>query len=142
MNGGGFVDRETIVGKGGQRRRGVSLPILAIAILATVAIVSGIFFLQRKTAVTVQTAPPANLTDEQLFKQSVRSVVLIQAFDQTGQMTKTGSGFVAGTDGIVITNYHMIRGAYSEKAIFQDVSSADVLGVLGYTRRRMWQLCA
>jgi len=40
---------------------------------------------------------------------------------------------VAGPDGIVITNYHMIRGAYSEKAVFQDGSTADVLGVLGYS---------
>jgi S1-C subfamily serine protease len=75
---------------------------------------------------------PKNLTDEELFKLEAPSVVLLQVFDQSGQMTKTGSGFVAGPNGIVITNYHMIRGASFEKAVFQDGSTAEVLGVLGY----------
>jgi V8-like Glu-specific endopeptidase len=80
------------------------------------------------------TAPsPGNLTDEELFRLKAPSVVLLQVFNQSGQMTGTGSGFLAGPDRTVITNYHMIRGAYSERAVFQDGSSADVLGVLGYS---------
>jgi S1-C subfamily serine protease len=74
-----------------------------------------------------------NLTNEELYKLKAPSVVLLQVFDQSGQMTKIGSGFLAGPDRAVITNYHMIRGAYSEKVEFQDGSSADVLGVLGYS---------
>lgn len=76
---------------------------------------------------------PVNLTDEELFKLKAPSVVLLQVFNQYGQMTATGSGFVAGLDGTVITNYHMVRGAYSGKAKFPDGSTADVLGVLGYS---------
>jgi S1-C subfamily serine protease len=78
-------------------------------------------------------ATPVNLTDQELFKLKAPSVVLLQVFNQYGQMTATGSGFVAGPDGTIITNYHMIRGAYSEKAKFPDGSTADVLGVLGYS---------
>ena len=75
---------------------------------------------------------PASLTGEELFKLKAPSVVLIVDFDNSGRATKQGSGFVAGPDGTVITNYHVIRGAYSEKVRFQDGAIADVLGVLGY----------
>ncbi|MGA3370810.1 MAG: trypsin-like peptidase domain-containing protein [Terracidiphilus sp.] len=76
---------------------------------------------------------PESLSVEELVKLKSPSVVLLQVFNQYGQMTATGSGFVAGPDGTVITNYHMIRGAYSEKAKFPGGSTADVLGVLGYS---------
>jgi len=76
---------------------------------------------------------PASLTGEELFKLKAPSVVLIVDFDNSGRATKQGSGFVAGPDGTVITNYHVIRGAYSEKVRFQDGTTADVLGVLGYS---------
>ncbi len=85
-------------------------------------------------AATAAPAPaPVNLTNEELFRLKAPSVVLLQVFDQSGQITKTGSGFVASPDGTVITNYHVIRGAYSGKAVFQNGSTADVLGVLGYS---------
>jgi S1-C subfamily serine protease len=74
-----------------------------------------------------------SLSVEELVKLKSPSVVLLQVFNQYGQMTGTGSGFVAGPDGTVITNYHMIRGAYSEKAKFPDGPAAEVLGVLGYS---------
>jgi S1-C subfamily serine protease len=76
---------------------------------------------------------PVNLTNEEIFRLKAPSVVLLQVFDEHGQITKTGSGFLAGPDETVITNYHMIRGAYSEKAVFQDGTTADVLGVSGYS---------
>jgi S1-C subfamily serine protease len=90
-----------------------------------------------ETAANTPAPAPVNLTNEELYKLKAPSVVLLQVFDQSGQMTKIGSGFLAGPDRAVITNYHMIRGAYSEKVEFQDGSSADVLGVLGY---RAWRL--
>jgi S1-C subfamily serine protease len=76
---------------------------------------------------------PANLTDEELFTLKAPSVLLIVDFDNSGKATKFGSGFVAGPNGTVITNYHVIRGAYAEKVRFQDGTTADVLGVLGYS---------
>lgn len=85
------------------------------------------------TAASIPTPVPVALTNEELFRLKSPSVVMLQVFDQSGVMTKTGSGFVAGPDGTVITNYHMIRGAFSEKAVFQDGTIAAVLGVLGYS---------
>jgi len=143
-------------------RRGVSVSVLLIAIIATAALVSAAFLVQRRhppaphvvvpnsplttteAAVPVQPASapiataagnnsaPANLSDEQLFRVAAPSVVLLKAFDAFGRPFKLGSGFMAGPSGVAITNYHVIRGAYSELATFQDGSTARVIGVLGY----------
>ncbi|MGB6133822.1 MAG: trypsin-like peptidase domain-containing protein [Acidobacteriaceae bacterium] len=145
-------------------RRGVSVAVLLIAMLATAILVAAVFLIQRRhspashkaaanspLAAAVTTTPalraaskpasipaaggspaPLNLTDEELFRQAAPSVVLLRAYDQSGQPFKLGSGFIAGPSGIAVTNYHVIRGAYSETATFQDGSTARVIGVLGY----------
>jgi hypothetical protein len=136
----------------------VSLAVLLIAIATTAVVVSGFFLWQRhssslgkdtsratpiaqkppnedKPSATPMIASPprvAAMTDEDLFKIATPSVVLLRVFDQSGQPIKLGSGFVAAANGVVITNYHMIRGAYSEAATFQDGSTTGVLGVLGF----------
>jgi S1-C subfamily serine protease len=70
------------------------------------------------------------LTTEDLFKQAAPSVVLIQVFNGSGTQFGTGSGFV-GADGMVITNYHVIRGAYTASARLQDGSTNPIQGVTG-----------
>lgn len=145
-----------------ERQRSVRVYVLLIAMLGTAVFVSAVFLVHRKhvpnspAAVSlpvpqkVQTSPdalPANksailspldspatpeLTDEELFKRAAPSVILLREFDESGQPLKLGSGFIAASDGIAITNYHVIRGAYSGTATFQDGSTADVTGVLGY----------
>ena len=158
------MDKESIVPKN-EARRSVPFSVLALSVVVTAAIVSGVFLLQRRSTARVSTEShqvatpgasqaipaipkpsptssgtaghsipvPVSLTDEDMFKLKAPSVVLLQVFDQSGRMSKIGSGFIAGPDGTVVTNYHMVRGAYSEKAVFQDGSTADVLGVLGYS---------
>ena len=132
----------------------VSLAALAIAVVATAAFVSAAFVFHQYRQANHSSQPssvqspvvaqaskvptpevPEALSDEALFKLAAPSVVLLQVYDKSGLLTKTGSGFVAAPDGTVITNYHMIRGAYSEKAVFQDGSEADVIGVLGYGQK-------
>jgi hypothetical protein len=70
------------------------------------------------------------LTTEELFKQAAPSVVLIQVFNSSGMQFGTGSGFIAEDNGVV-TNYHVIRGAYSATARLQDGSTNPIQGVMG-----------
>ena len=78
------------------------------------------------------TVPPAReLSAEDLFKLASPSVVLIEVFNEQGVKTGTASGFVANESGAIITNYHVIRGAYSANAHFQDGSTIPVQGVVG-----------
>ncbi len=60
-----------------------------------------------------------------------KSVVMITTFDYTGNELATGSGF-AVSDDMVITNYHVIDGAYSAMIWLEDGRSLEVLGVVEY----------
>ena len=81
--------------------------------------------------------PPLHreLTTEELFKLAAPSVVLVEVFNNSGLRSGTGSGFVAA-DGAVVTNYHVIRGAYSANVHLQDGSTIPVQGVIGYDQTR------
>lgn len=78
------------------------------------------------------TIPPRTLSTEELFELASSGVVLVQVFDNEGHQRGLGSGFVASNDGSVITNYHVIRGAYRATAKFGDGTFAPVLGVVAY----------
>ena len=58
-----------------------------------------------------------------MFKLASPSVALIEVFNESGERLGTASGFVASENGAVVTNYHVIRGAYSANAHFQDDST-------------------
>lgn len=59
------------------------------------------------------TSPPTpqKLTTAQIADRATRSVVLVENFNEDGEKSGQGSGYVFSGDGIVITNYHVIRGA-------------------------------
>lgn len=76
------------------------------------------------------------LSTEEIFKLASPSVILLEVFDDENRKRGSGSGFVASPDGSVVTNYHVIRGAWSATARFQDGTSARVLGVVGFDRER------
>src|SRR5262249_2867591 len=126
--------------------------IVLIAGLAAAIVVIGLLsllLLRRKPVIgeneyRQQTAPPPasqtgdlkpsltqtpRLTTEELFKQAAQSVVLIQVFNSSGTQFGTGSGFIVA-DGGVVTNYHVIRGAYSATARLQDGSTNPIQGAM------------
>jgi len=135
----------------------VTTLILAIVITAVVVIGASFFFWKSKSAATriptpqqsgaVQeqpstensqaslkssTPPPREVSAEDIFKLASPSVALIEVFNESGERIGRASGFVASKDGAVITNYHVIRGAYSANAHFQDGSTRSVEGVIGH----------
>jgi hypothetical protein len=81
-------------------------------------------------------APPVvaikELPTEELFKLAAPSVVEIEVFNQNNQRYGLGSGFVVSADGLLITNYHVIRGAYYANAILANGDKAAVIGVVGF----------
>ena len=52
-------------------------------------------------------------TATELYNQSVKYVGEIVTYDKSGNEYALGTGFVYSTDGKIITNYHVIDGAYS-----------------------------
>lgn len=76
------------------------------------------------------------LSAEEIYQQASPEVVLIEVFDSEGHKRAQGSGFLASENGSVITNYHVMRGAYQATAKFADGTAAPVMGVVGYDQNR------
>jgi S1-C subfamily serine protease len=43
-----------------------------------------------------------------LYKKAAPAVVLIELYNDNGEVSKTGSGFLVSADGKIVTNYHLI----------------------------------
>jgi S1-C subfamily serine protease len=70
-------------------------------------------------------------TVPEIVKNSLDAVVLIVIADSTGKDTALGSGFMVSSDGQIVTNYHVIRGAHSAIAKLANGALFLVDGVLG-----------
>jgi hypothetical protein len=81
-------------------------------------------------ALPVVAQEPGRLTVKQIAQRVLPATVTFYIFDANGQPTSTGSGFVIGANGIVVTNHHVIDEAYSAKVQMANGDMAQVLGVI------------
>src|SRR5205823_14805041 len=67
----------------------------------------------------------------QASQQNIRSaVVLVEVFDGTGKAIATGSGFFVSKDGMLLTNFHVIKGANKIVVKLESGAMYEVAGVL------------
>jgi hypothetical protein len=66
----------------------------------------------------------------QVVKATLDSVVLIVVSDQLGKEFAQGSGFIASSDGKIVTNHHVIVGAYSAVIKLNNGAFFPVEGVI------------
>jgi serine protease Do len=59
-------------------------------------------------------------------------VVIVENFNEDGEKAGQGSGYVFSDDGVIITNYHVIRGAKSLTVRVPGQEPYRVDSVLGY----------
>jgi tetratricopeptide (TPR) repeat protein len=64
-----------------------------------------------------------------IFNENKSSVVVIYTFGKDGSQVHKASGFIAGKDGVVVTNYHVISNAYRIKVKFEN-TMLEVKGLL------------
>jgi len=76
------------------------------------------------------------LSPSQVAEIAGKAVVHIKTFDKSGQPLGTGSGFIVEESGKVVTNFHVISGAYS--AVVKTISGTEYPAqyVLGYDIQR------
>jgi S1-C subfamily serine protease len=117
------------------------------AVVAVVLLVSGLAG-QEKTTTVIESAgaglanpTPNALTPREIYKRDAPGVVYITADTGPGQPspfspggggggTATGSGFVIGTGGSIVTNAHVVEGARRVSVRFSDskIATAKVVG--------------
>lgn len=71
------------------------------------------------------------LTATEIYNSAVKYVGEIVIYDKSGTELSLATGFVISADGRVVTNYHVIEGAYSAKMTI-DGTSYNVTKVLAY----------
>src|SRR6266498_3284773 len=65
----------------------------------------------------------------ELFKRISPSVVRIIAIDKNGRPMGQGSGFMATESGLVVTNYHVVKGSATLAVLLEGNKKLDVAGI-------------
>lgn len=79
-------------------------------------------------------AAARDLTD--LVSRSKPSVVALRVFDGFGREVGTGSGFFIDTNGLVVTNYHVIEDGARIEVVLSDKKTLNVVGTLAKDKTR------
>lgn len=77
--------------------------------------------------------PSARLTTSQIAELATPAVVVVENYNEDGEKASQGSGYVFAPDGVIVTNYHVVRGA---KSLAVRVPSRDPVradSLLGYS---------
>src|SRR3989304_4747060 len=71
-----------------------------------------------------------NDSPEKIYEKNVKAAVLIKTYDLLGEPLKQGSGFILAEDGVIATNYHVIKNAASIEIETHDNETLQPEGVL------------
>ncbi len=137
----------TVKERAGPSGRPLRLSLVLLGSIAAVALVCVVYYLNEgkaasSTAViavaagskptSTQEPPPIKLSPGDIAAKYSDAVVVLESYDDQGQKSSQGSGFICSPDGTVLTNYHVIRGASRMTARMHDQSIHDVEYVGGF----------
>ncbi len=77
----------------------------------------------------------ASLDATKIYEQASPAVVTITVLDETGKK-RLGSGVIVKPDGVIVTNYHVIRGAVSANVHLKNGDIYDEVGILETDERK------
>ncbi|MBU3158317.1 S1C family serine protease [Clostridium frigoris] len=81
---------------------------------------------------TTQVAVTGELTAKQIINKYADAVVYIEVSDKNHDVTASGSGFIVKSNGVIATNFHVIKGASYVSVILQNGTKYEVKSVLNY----------
>ena len=77
----------------------------------------------------VAPSPTAPLAADVIYELASPAVVKVETRDRQDRVTLAGSGFVVSRTGLIVTNYHVIEGAYAADVILPNKKRLSVLNV-------------
>jgi hypothetical protein len=85
----------------------------------------------RQQLTPLKTADQVKLSPADIASKYSDAVVVLENYNDQGQKSSQGSGFVFSSDGQVLTNYHVVRGASRMAARMHNQTIRDVEYVVG-----------
>lgn len=73
---------------------------------------------------------------KEVFKQAEPSVVLIEVYNEKGEVFGKGSGFIVSTDGKILTNYHVIEHTKKATVRLANGDAYDTVDVIDIDKRK------
>ncbi|MBU3099437.1 MULTISPECIES: S1C family serine protease [Clostridium] len=83
--------------------------------------------------VTINTT---KLTAKQIINKYGNAVVYVEVSDKDHNVTVSGSGFIVKSTGVLVTNFHVIKGSSYATVTLQNGSKYDVKSVLNYNEKQ------
>ena len=75
-------------------------------------------------------------TAYEIYEEAKKFTCEIHTYDNKGIALSIGTGFFVSTDGVLVTNFHVINGASSAVATLSDGSRYEIISVLGYNKAK------
>ncbi|MBU3175311.1 S1C family serine protease [Clostridium estertheticum] len=85
---------------------------------------------------TTQVAVTGELTAKQIINKYGNAVVYVEVSDKNHNDIASGSGFIVKSTGVIVTNFHVIKGASYASVTLQNGTKYDVKSVLNYNEKQ------
>ena len=79
---------------------------------------------------------PQKLTTAEIAQRDSPSVFVVERYNRDGQLEATGSGYVFDHNGSIVTNYHVVRGAFRLAIHNATFRQLEISYLLGYDPQR------
>jgi hypothetical protein len=79
---------------------------------------------------------PAKLSIKAIVQRESPAIVAIYNMDSRGEVRSTGTGFIVMSEGVIVTNYHVIEGAHDAQIKLKNGEVFDKVRVVDYDTRR------
>jgi len=79
---------------------------------------------------------PQPMEPKQILQREAPGIVTIYAVDKSGKPFALGTGFIVRSNGVVVTNFHVVKDAYDAQVKLKDGEIYEHVRVLDYDERR------